>query len=729
MLKYVIKHDGRIEEFSPEKLNKWAMYATKRGGNWSEIALSAYKRLPETAKSSDLHQTLINVCLYKEDIAYSRIAARLELAMIRKNMERHIGINQYSTFKDIYDVLMNHGYWKGLPVYNPKWEELFKELNEVRLEYWQIVQWGDKYSIKYKGNPIETPHIGAMGIALALHGDNQHAYDLARAIIKGQVNLPTPALNGIRNGDFDTISCCVISGGDSVESIVTAEHIATRMTAKKAGIGIEYDTRSKGAPVKGGAVEHLGKHSIYSSLDKAVKMFTQITRGGSATVYFKCIDPEVENITMWKTQRVDIETRLDKLDYGFTYNDSFVDAVVKDSDWYLFDLVEAPEVHETFFDADSEKFKSTVQEAIDSGKKYTKVKARDILKTMLIARNETGRMYSMNATRANEHTPFLGTIRLTNLCSEVFLETKPYNTMSELYSDDFEIGGNMGETAFCTLAAVNAGKVSFEEYPHVAEVALRAVDVMIDKAPMMTGNMKNSIQQRRSAGIGIMGLAAALYNNGMDYDDSEESKQFVSELAELHYHGLLKASQLLAEESGFSVKGIKEDWLPIDTRVNKTELKLDWESLRGKPRKNSVLVAHMPTESSSLFSDGPNGLYPVRQKVINKKSRKGVVQYICKEWDESKKLAWDIDNITLSRYYSLVQDFTDQGISCDYYFDPSKYADERKPLSELMKEWVAQARMGNKSQYYINTRDFNGGSVQDTLKSEIDEEACESCKL
>src|SRR5574344_1458007 len=126
MLKYVIKHNGDVEEFSPEKLNKWAMYATKRCNvSWSEIALSAYKRLPETAKSSDIHQTLINVCLYKEDIAYSRIAARLELASIRKNMERHLNINQYSTFQDIYSVLTEKGYWKGLPDYNPKWEELF----------------------------------------------------------------------------------------------------------------------------------------------------------------------------------------------------------------------------------------------------------------------------------------------------------------------------------------------------------------------------------------------------------------------------------------------------------------------------------------------------------------------------------------------------------------------------------------------------------------------------
>ena len=306
------------------------------------------------------------------------------------------------------------------------------------------------------------------------------------------------------------------------------------------------------------------------------------------------------------------------------------------------------------------------------------------------------------------------------------MPTKAYKNMQDLYAEESE-----AETAFCTLSAINVGKVSFEEYEHVAEVALRAVDKMIDKAPMMTASMKDSIMRRRSAGIGITGLAGALYREGLDYDGSEESFTFVSKIAETHYYYLLKASQKLAEESGYGVDGIKKDWLPIDTRVNKGyNLSLDWEALRGKPRKHSVLAAHMPTESSAVFCDADNSLYPPRQKVINKKSRKGIIQYISKDWTPDKKLAWGVDNITLSRYYSRVQDFTDQAISADYYFDPSQYADEKKPLSELMKEWVAQAKGGNKTQYYMNTRDWNGGGVQEMLSmGEVEESACESCKL
>lgn len=740
MLKNIIKNNGVVEEFSAEKLNKWAQYATKTGGNWSEIAMETYKRLPETAKSSDIHQMMINVCLDKEDINYSRIAARLEQASLRKNMERVLGVSDRDSFKEIFEAMIRGGVWdeKTMPEYNPVWESWYEEIYPTKLEYWQIVQWGDKYAVKKKGLPVETPHIGAMGIGLGLHGDSEHAYNLIKAVIQGKVNLPTPALNGIRTGDFDTISCCIITGGDSVDSIGVAEHIAYKMTAKKAGIGIEFDTRSKGAPVKGGAVDHLGKHSIYSCLDKAVKMFTQMcydgetevltargwkyfkdlvpedliaqvnddrtlefvphttfvsyeinqdkkmvkfsnkyvnafvtdnhkmvyrtkkyespvtsagsysecradefrasrcnvldfgghkvgsidklsaqdkfrialqadgtvrvnktcentyvftfnkqrkisefrdllgqlgleekceksqdrgysvnlrkngngvgtiftvskvgfdcdkslswvydrdfscewgkefleyvskwdatttgthfeyytkdmqnvdvvqfvaaccglyskvddiksrscytvrvsqfesvtsegvkkeivedyigkvycvevpshrlvvrregrtlvcgnTRGGNATVTFKCIDPEVESILMWKTQRVDIETRLDKTDYSFAYNDAFLQAVIKDEDWYLFDLIESPILHEKFYVAKADEYNEIVKKEVESGKKYKKLKAREILRNMLIARNETGRMYSINVTRVNEHTPFIDVVRLSNL--------------------------------------------------------------------------------------------------------------------------------------------------------------------------------------------------------------------------------------------------------------------------------------------------------------------------
>lgn len=730
MIKEVIKADGSIEKFDLDKLSKWAKYASKVGGDWSELAIETFTKLPELCHSKDIHQAMIDVCYSKQDLVYSRVASRLETAQLRKNIERQLGIKvNKASFKEIRDALINKGVWckDTTPTYTLQQEELFEELKHIHLESWQVSQWVDKYLLKFNGVTVETPAIAAIGIGLGLHGDTQDAYDLARDIVYSRTNLPTPVLNGIRNGDFNGVSCCVISAGDSVESIEVAQHLAVRMTAKKAGIGVEFTTRSKGSDVKEGRIKHLGKHPIYKHTDSGVKQFTQETRGGSATVGFTCIDPEVYNIALWKSQRIDIEQRLDRLDYSFIFNDAFLDAVVNRKDWYLFDYNDAKLVHQAFYKASAETYNKIVEAHISDGVKHTKVQALDLIKHILMIRQETGRMYFFNASRANTHTPFKGVIRLSNLCQEICLETTSYESMEDLYLDN-----GSGETAFCSLGAIVPVNIKDDtEYQRVAYTLVKTINKLIVKCPKMTKNHERTMLERMSLGVGITGLAEYLYKQGYDYDGSDASLEFASDLAEKHCFYLYKASQKLSEETGIEVKGVNLDWLPVDTKLGKFTPKMDWESIRGKPRVNSVLIAHMPTESSAVASGVTNGLYPPRKVVINKKSRKGVVQFICKGFEQGKNLlAWDVDNVTLSRYYSVVQDWSDQGISADTYFDPRKFENGKKPLSLLLKEWVAHFKLGNKSMYYVNTYDDDEVSIFDLIQSvEIQEADCGSCTL
>lgn len=732
MIKEVIKADGSVEKFDLEKLSRWAKYASKVGGDWSELAIETFSKLPEKVSSEVIHQTMLDVCYSKQDIVYSRVASRLEVAQIRKNISRKLGIKvSKSDFKTIRKVLLDKGLWckDTIPPYSEKQEEVYAELVKVKLEAWQVSQWVDKYLMKIDDVAVETPQIASLGIALALHGDTQDAYDLASDLINGRTNLPTPALNGCRNGDFNGVSCCVISAGDTVESIEVAQHLAVRMTAKKAGIGIEFTTRSKNDKVKNGRIKHLGKHAIFAHTDTGVKEFTQETRGGSATVGVVVIDPEIYNIALWKSQRIDIEQRLDKLDYSFIFNDAFLYAVVNKKDWFLFSLADAPEVYEKFYTSNVSEYNALVEDHLAKGVKHTKVKALDLIKHLLIIRQETGRLYCFNVSRANSHTPFKGVIRLSNLCQEICLETVPYDNMEDLYLDN-----GKGQTAFCSLSAQVPSNISSdEEYERVVYTTVKTVNQIILKCPKMTKNHERTMLEKMSLGIGITGLAEYLYQNGMDYDGSDESLEYVADLAEKHMFYLYKASIRVSEETGIVAKGVDFNWLPIDTKVNKYPPKQDWESIRGKPRANAVLVAHMPTESSALASGVTNGLYPPRKPIINKKSRKGVVQFICKSFVNGKnKLAWDIDNVILSRYYSVIQDYSDQGISADTYNDPNKFKGGKKPLSLVLKEWVAHFTLGNKSMYYLNTYDADDDvNIFDLLDGmvEVEEEDCEGCKI
>lgn len=303
--------------------------------------------------------------------------------------------------------------------------------------------------------------------------------------------------------------------------------------------------------------------------------------------------------------------------------------------------------------------------------------------------------------------------------------------MEDLYNDTTDT--STSETAFCSLGALVPVNIKDDkEYERVAYTLVKSINKLIEKCPKMTKNHARTMLERRSLGVGITGLAEYLYTQGYDYNGSDDSLEFVHDLAEKHAFYCYKASIKLSEETGISVEGVKKDWLPVDTKVGKYSSKQDWESIRGLPRMNSVLIAHMPTESSAVASGVLNGLYPARRKVINKKSRKGVVQFICDSFNPEAHLsAYDVPSITLSKYYGVVQDWSDQGISADTYFRPSAYIDEKKPMSELLKEWVAHFRLGNKSMYYVNTEDTSGGSIHDVLQNlqPVEQEDCESCKL
>jgi len=422
---YVTKRDGTKAMFDHSKLRKWVTWVIRNSKDQIEkeyeLLSKVTARLVDGVSTEDINDTIISVCLDKEDIEFSRIAGEVERANILKYQSNILGIMhpESITFYEFMEVMEARGFWKtwvedtDLHTNKDKLNSWYSELEGMDLEFCTIKQFTDKYAIKVEDRAIETPAQAALAISIALHGFNDLALETAKSILSYKINLPTPVLTGCRDGNFDTISCSVIESGDTVDSLEVAEHLASKMTSKKAGIGITLDTRSKGDPVKAGRISHLGKAPLFKSVEAGVKKFTQLARGGSATITIKAIDPDIQQMFLWKTQRIDLAQRIDKVDYSFAYNDAFVEAVMANDDWYLFSKEEAPEVHEAFH---LENYTDVVSESLLAGKKYTKVKALDILIGFIQSRWETGRFYCINLSRANEHTPFMDTITQSNLC-------------------------------------------------------------------------------------------------------------------------------------------------------------------------------------------------------------------------------------------------------------------------------------------------------------------------
>ena len=140
-------------------------------------------------------------------------------------------------------------------------------------------------------------------------------------------------------------------------------------------------------------------------------------------------------------------------------------------------------------------------------------------------------------------------------------------------------------------------------------------------------------------------------------------------------------------------------------------MKRDWESLRKEIVENkgiafSVLETSVPSESSSMAQNATNSLYPIRGGVITKKDASRTVQWIAPEWEELKdsyQIAWDVCSSDMTEVYAIVQGFTGQSISADYWM--THYAEDGKVSvsgASLIEDWLYRQKLGMKSRYYIN---------------------------
>lgn len=353
----------------------------------------------------------------------------------------------------------------------------------------------------------------------------------------------------------------------------------------------------------------------------------------------------------------------------------------------------------------------------DTGKEV-----RDIV--ISVKESHTGATYCLTEPKRNMAV-FNGI--LTGNCQEIALPTKPYSSMKDLYSEDENVEG---EIALCSLAGINVPKITDDdEYHDVAYYALLMIDKCIHKSEYKLPHLGVTAKSRLNAGVGIVGLAHHLAKQGLPYE-SNTAKEEMHRVAELHSHALIEASLQLGKELGNAPWMDKtkwpEGWLPIDTYsksvddIVTTRYHYNWEDLRQRVVanggiRNSSLVAHMPTESSSKACGTTNGLYPVRDLSLLK-SDSGRISY----WaaPDAEKLgkryqaAWDVPTKDMIDCYAIFQKFCDQAISADLY--RKLIGSDTIGTKELLTDFIYMYKMGLKTRYYYNTKTSNGETEVDS---------------
>ena len=758
----VIKRDGRQESIHLEKIHIMTYEACEglSGVSASQVEMNSGIQFYDGIKTSDIQQILVRSAadlIDLENLNYQYVAARLLLFGLRKEV---FGQFDYIPLDELIDKNIEKGLYD--PAITEEWyskkeiEKLnsyIKHKRDFDFTYAGLRQVVDKYLVQDRssGQIYETPQYMYMMIAATLFAKYSKETRLSLvkryydAISTFKINIPTPVMAGVRTPIKQYASCVLVDVDDTLPSIFSSDNAIGYYTAQRAGIGINAGRiRAINSKIRGGEVQHTGVIPFLKKFESTVRCCTQNgVRGGNATVHFPIWHKEIEDIIVLKNNKGTEDNRVRRMDYSIQISKLFYERFISNKDITLFSPHDVPDLYEIF--GYNEKFDELY-------KKYEKDKdipkktipAQELFMNILKERAETGRIYIMNIDHVNEHSSFTDKIYMSNLCQEITLPTNPIQ-----HIDDPD-----GEIALCILSAINVGKLSsLEDLEELCDLAVRALDEIIDHQNYPVEAAEKSTKARRSLGIGYIGLAHYLAKNKVKYDNPE-AWQLVNELSEAFQYNLLKSSMELAKEKGacdaFNNTKYSKGILPIDTYKKdidefiSPELNYDWESLRTHIKsyglRHSTLSAQMPSESSSVVSNATNGIEPPRGYLSVKKSKKGPLKQIVPGYYHLRSyytLLWDmLNNDGYNKIVAAMQKYFDQAISGNWSYNPEHYENNEIPLSAMATDLLNTYKMGWKTAYYQNTYDYKKDEdeiIEEPLKIEPiimeAEEDCESCTI
>ena len=763
---HVVKRDGEQTLLDLDKIHAMVEHACNglAGVSESQVEMNANLQFFDGIKTSDIQEILIrsaNDLISLEAPNYQFVAARLLLFSLRKAV--------YNGHPDGHPPLKEHVQkCIDLGVYDrsilskytdEEWEKLSSFMDHDRdylFTYAGIRQVVDKYLVQDRssGEVYETPQFMYMMIAATLFQDDDKFYRLEYAkkyydaISKHRINIPTPVMAGVRTPLRQFASCVLVDVDDTLDSIFSSDMAIGYYVAQRAGIGINAGRiRGINSKIRGGEVQHTGVVPFLKKFESTVRCCTQNgIRGGSATVHFPIWHQEIEDIIVLKNNKGTEDNRVRKLDYSIQISKLFYERFIENGIISLFSPNDVPGLYDSFGTDEFDDLYTSYES--DGSIPRKTVRAQELFLDILKERAETGRLYIMNIDHCNSHSSFKDKVNMSNLCQEITLPTDPIQHIDK-----------HGEIALCILSAINVGKLkNLDELDELCDLAVRGLDALIDYQEYPVKAAEESTRNRRSLGVGYIGLAHYLAKNGANYD-STKAHDLVHKLTERFQYALLTASNRLAMEKGpcgyFGKTKYADGVLPIDTykkevdEIVPNELQCDWEYLRERIKqyglRNSTLSAQMPSESSSVVSNATNGIEPPRAYLSIKKSKKGPLKQIVPSYTTLKNaytLLWDMpNNDGYIKVTAVIQKFFDQAISGNWSYNPEMYPDNEVPVSVMAKDLLTTYKYGWKTSYYQNTYDAkkDGDDNVESARENVDElinqlleseeEDCESCKI
>ena len=636
----VTKRNGTLEEVSFDKVLTRIRKAAK--GLEIDPVLIAQRvvtRIYQGVKTSELDELTANlaISLATTNPDYGTLAARIAISNHQKNtpsswlasveaLAAHPQHNLSPTYVEFVrrfgkscesmidyerDFLLDYFGFKTLELQHYLLRDPTGRIMERPQHLWMRVAaslWMDKI-----GTNEDSPYFNNIGETYSL--------------LSGKSYIHATPTNFNAGTTRQQLSSCFLLAmkDDSITGIYDTLKDCAQISKHAGGIGLHiHNIRAKGSHIAGTNGTSNGIVPMLRNFNMTARYVDQGggKRNGSFAIYLEPWHADIEDFLKLKTPQGAEEERARDLFYALWVPDLFMERVEQDGEWTLMCPHKCPGLS----DCHGDEFRS-LYEKYESEGRGRKVSAQKLWFKILDSQIETGTPYILykDAANAKSNQKNLGTIKSSNLCTEIIEYSSPT------------------ESAVCNLASLSLPSFvrgitqktfDFARLRSVVSTAITNLNRVIDINYYPTPETRNSNMRHRPIGLGIQGLADVFALLRIPWE-SDKATSLNQRIAEHIYYAAVETSAKIAENEGTyetyigspaSQGKLQPDLWGVEPLTEKDGT-LDWTALRALVAKhglrNSLLIAPMPTASTSQILGNTECFEPVLSNIFTRRTLSG----------------------------------------------------------------------------------------------------------
>ena len=652
---YVLKRDGRREPVQFDKITariKKLCYGLHDAVDPTKVAMRVIEGVYDGVTTTELDNLAAEVAATNAVTHpdYAQLASRIAVSNLHKATKKSFT----ETMEDLHNYVDPVTGDNASLIADDVWEIIQKNAElldssiiydrDFNYDFFGFKTLERSYLLKIKGEIAERPQHMLMRVAVGIHKDDmESAIETYNMMSEGWFTHATPTLFNAGTPKPQMSSCFLLTmKEDSISGIYDTLKQCAKISQNAGGIGLAiHDIRGTGSYIKGTNGTSNGIVPMLRVFNDTARYVDQGggKRKGSFAIYIEPWHSDIFDFLELRKNHGKEEQRARDLFYALWTPDLFMKRVEENGDWTLMCPNECPGLADSW----GPEFEALYTKYEAEGKGRKTIKAQDLWFKILESQVETGTPYMLYKDAANgkSNQQNLGTIRSSNLCTEIIEYTSP------------------DEVAVCNLASIAIPKFVKEDrtfdHDKLFEVTYRVtrnLNRVIDRNYYPIPEARNSNMRHRPIGLGVQGLADAFILMRFPFD-SDEARQLNKDVFETIYYAACTASKDMAKEEGayetFEGSPASEGKLQFDLWGVKPSDRWEWDILKDEIKehgmRNSLLMAPMPTASTAQILGNNECFEPYTSNIYTRRTLSGEFIVVNKHLlrDLTKLGLWDDD--------------------------------------------------------------------------------------